>query len=125
MRVLVVEDEKLIRQGIKTMIQKSSIQIEEVLECRNGEEALDVLSKESIDILFTDIKMPKMDGLQLIQNIYDKPNKPEIVIISGYDDFTYAVEALRWGAGEYVLKPVHREDIAKILIKLEKIVEQK
>ncbi len=125
MRVLVVEDEKLIRQGIKTMIQKSSIQIEEILECKNGEEALEVLSKEVIDILFTDIKMPKMDGLQLIQNIYDKPNKPEIVIISGYDDFTYAVEALRWGAGEYVLKPVHREDITKILTKLEKIVAQK
>lgn len=124
-RVLVAEDEKLIRQGIKTMIQKSSLQIEEVLECKNGEEALAVLDKENIDILFTDIRMPKMDGIELIKKIYHKPDKPEVVIVSGYDDFTYAVEVLRWGAQEYVLKPVHRDDIKKILIRLIKIVEQK
>jgi len=124
-RVLVVEDEKLIRQGIKTMIQKSSVQIEEVLECRNGEEALKILNQEKIDILFTDIKMPKMNGIELIKSIYDRADKPEIVIVSGYDDFTYAVEVLRWGAQEYVLKPIHRDDVEKILIKLVKLVEQK
>lgn len=125
MRVLVVEDEKLIRQGIKTMIQKSSVQVEEVLECKNGEEALAILEREKIDIVFTDIRMPKMNGIELIKNIYNRLDKPEVVIISGYDDFAYAVEVLKWGAQEYVLKPVHRDDIGRILTKLEKIVERK
>ena len=57
--LLVVEDEKLIRQGIVAMIRRSSVPVEEILECRNGEEALEILRKQRVDVMFTDIRMPK------------------------------------------------------------------
>ena len=64
--LLVVEDEKLIRQGIVAMIRRSIVPVEEILECRNGEEALEILGKQRVDVMFTDIRMPKMDGLTLV-----------------------------------------------------------
>lgn len=125
MKVLVVEDEKMIRQGIKTMIQRSSVPIDTIYECKNGEEALELLHQEKVDILFTDIRMPKMDGIELIQHVYNMPYKPEIVVLSGYDDFNYAVEVLRWGAKEYILKPINRNKIEEVLKKLEKVIADK
>ena len=67
--LLVVEDEKLIRQGIVAMIRRSSVPVEEILECRNGEEALEILRKQRVDVMFTDIRMPKMDGLTLVNKM--------------------------------------------------------
>ena len=70
--LLVVEDEKLIRQGIVAMIRRSSVPVEEILECRNGEEALEILGKQRVDVMFTDIRMPKMDGLELAEKLSEK-----------------------------------------------------
>lgn len=126
MKTLVIaEDEKLIRQGLRAIIQRAPIQIEQIIECKNGQEVLDVLEYQQVDVLFTDIRMPNMDGITLVRRLQLQEHKPEIVIISGYDDFTYAVEALRCGAREYILKPVHRDDIHKVLIKLEEAVKLK
>lgn len=124
-KVLIAEDEKVIRQGLKAMISRSSIEVEEIIECSNGEEALKILNNQSIDVLFTDIRMPKMDGLALLQEVSKLQSKPEVVVISGYDEFNYAVEALKCGAREYILKPVNREDIYKIMSNLEEEIEKK
>ena len=59
--LLLVEDEKLIRQGIKSIIERSGVEIDEIIECNNGEAALEILKNKEIDIMFTDIRMPKMD----------------------------------------------------------------
>lgn len=64
--VLIVEDEKMIRQGIKTMIMRSGVPIETIMECNNGETALEILKEQEIDVMFTDIRMPKMDGIELV-----------------------------------------------------------
>lgn len=117
--VLIVEDEKMIRQGIKTMVQRSGVSIDEILEASNGEIALDILNSHSVDLMFTDIRMPKMDGIQLVQEVQKLNSKPEIVAISGFDDFSYAVEMLRNGVREYILKPVERDKIVEIMVKLE------
>ena len=64
--VLIVEDEKMIRQGIKTMIMRSGVPIETIMECNNGETALEILKEQEIDVMFTDIRMPKMDGITMM-----------------------------------------------------------
>lgn len=117
--LLVVEDEKMIRRGIVAMIKRSPVQVEEVLECRNGEEALEILRLRQIDVMFTDIRMPKMDGIALIGHLESLQNPPKTIVVSGYDDFSYAVEAMRGGVIDYLLKPIEREKLYEILEKLE------
>lgn len=116
--VLIVEDEKMIRQGIKAMIQRSGVPVEVIIECTNGEMALEVIREQKVDVMFTDIRMPKMDGIELVKQMQSCEHVPLTVAISGYDDFSYAVEMLRNGVREYILKPVEREKIAEILQKL-------
>ena len=108
--VLIVEDEKMIRQGIKTMIMRSGVPIEVIMECNNGETALEIIKEQEIDVMFTDIRMPKMDGIELVQKMQSCEHIPLTVAISGYDDFSYAVEMLRNGVREYILKPIEREN---------------
>lgn len=122
--VLIVEDEKMIRQGIKAMIQRSGVPVEVIIECTNGEMALDVIREQKIDVMFTDIRMPKMDGIELVRQMQSCEHVPLTVAISGYDDFSYAVEMLRNGVREYILKPVEREKIAEILRKLNEEIMQ-
>lgn len=117
--VLIVDDEKPARQGIRKMIERSGVPVEVMIECNNGEMALEILQSQKVDVMFTDIRMPKMDGIELAQKIQELPQKPLIVAISGYADFTYAVEMLRVGAREYLLKPLDRERLWSIMRKLE------
>ena len=117
--LLIVEDEKMIRQGIRTMVQRSGVPVEVILECSNGEQALEILKDKDVEVMFTDIRMPKMDGIELVAEVQKLENKPQVVAISGYDDFAYAVEMLRNGVREYLLKPVERDKIKEILQKLD------
>jgi len=122
--VLIVEDEKMIRQGIRAMIQRSGVPVEVIMECGNGEMALDILRSQSVDVMLTDIRMPKMTGVELVQHIQELDEKPMIVAVSGYADFSYAVEMLRMGAREYLLKPVEREKLWEILRRLEQEISE-
>ncbi len=121
--LLIVEDEKMIRQGIKAMVQRCGVQVENILECSNGTDALELLGQKHVDVMFTDIRMQKMDGIELVRRVNELEDKPFIVAISGYDDFNYAVEMLRNGVKEYLLKPVERKKIAEILGKLDEEIE--
>ncbi len=118
-RVLVVEDEKEIRRGICAMVRRAPVPVEEVLECRGGAEALAVLHRCEVDVMFTDIRMPGVDGIQLVQEAGGLPNPPLMVVVSGYDDFSYAVEMMRHGVRDYILKPVEREKIFALLADME------
>lgn len=122
--LLIVEDEKMIRQGIKAMVQRSGVQIDTILECGNGEMALDILKSHDVDVMFTDIRMPKMDGIELVKAMQELPKMPLTVAISGYDDFSYAVEMLRAGVREYILKPVDRDKVKQVLEKLDAEIQQ-
>lgn len=117
--VLIVEDEKMIRQGLRTMIQRSGVPVEVIIECSNGEMALEILREQKIDVMFTDIRMPKLSGIELVQKMQELPHKPITVAISGYADFSYAVEMLRMRVYEYILKPIEREKIQQLLQRLE------
>lgn len=117
--LLIVEDEKMIRQGIAIMAKRSSIPIDEILECRNGIEALEILKERPIDVMFTDIRMPKMDGIELVKRTKYLEHCPLIVVVSGYDDFNYAVEMLKNGVKDYLLKPIKREKVEEVLGRLD------
>lgn len=122
--LLLVEDEKLIRQGIRSMIERSVVEVDEIIECNNGETALEVLKSRPVDVMFTDIRMPKMDGITLVSEAGKLDYVPLIAAISGFDDFEYAVEMLRNGVKEYILKPVDRNKITETLHKFEKYLDE-
>lgn len=117
--ILIAEDEKLIRKGLVTMVQRASVPIDVILEARDGEEALSVLKQNDVDLLITDIRMPKMNGIELVSHISELKHRPLVLVISGHDDFSYAVEMLRMGIFDYLLKPIERERFYSVLEKLE------
>ncbi len=117
--LLVVDDEKFIRQGICAIINRSG-KFDIILEAKNGKEALDIIESRNVDIMVTDIRMPILDGIGLIKSLKEKENKPKTVILSGYDEFNYAKEALNCGAKSYLLKPVDRKELLDVIDNLEK-----
>ena len=112
--ILIVDDEKLERNGIKFLLNREKEEFR-ILEAENGKDALGVLSSNHVDILFSDVKMPYMNGLELVQQVRERCGDMEIVIFSGYNDFSYAREALRYGVVDYVLKPVDPAEFSKTL----------
>lgn len=103
-RILIVDDEYIVRLGLKTIVDWTSFGYILAGEASNGKEALDFLEKNHVDVILTDIKMPVMDGLELTRKIREKDKKTQIVILSHYDEFAYAQEAIRLGAFRYILK---------------------
>jgi YesN/AraC family two-component response regulator len=123
--VLVVEDEKLIRQGITAMLKRCGVPVGEIIECPNGVKAMEVLREKKVDVMFTDIRMPKMNGIELVKAMQELEKPPVTIAVSGYDDFSYAVEMMRQGVREYILKPVERDKLREIMEKLEAELSRK
>lgn len=122
-RVLVVDDEKIEREGIKFLLSREEGEFE-ISEASNGRQALEILRNEEIDILLTDIKMPHMDGLELAKKAKEKKEELQIVIFSGYNDFSFAQEAIRYGVKEYVLKPVDPDIFSETLEKVRSEIDK-
>ena len=93
--VLIVDDEKIEREGLKYLLSREEGE-RNVFEASNGKQALQIIRSEDIQLVLTDIKMPHMDGLELASKVREEyPNLP-IVIFSGYSDFAFAPEAMRF-----------------------------
>ena len=122
-RVLVVDDEKIEREGIKFLLSREEGEFE-ISEASNGRQALEILRNEEIDLLLTDIKMPHMDGLELAKKAKEKKEELQIVIFSGYNDFSFAQEAIRYGVKEYVLKPVDPDIFSETLEKVRSEIDK-
>src|SRR5690625_1180705 len=95
--VLLVEDEQMIRNAIKKVVPWEKLGFKLIGGMENGKETIDFLKKRSVDLIITDICMPFVDGLELTNYIRDNDMKTKIVIITGYDDFEYAKQALSLG----------------------------
>ncbi len=104
-RVIVVEDEKIVRQGIIRDTDWGSVDCMVVGEAENGEEGKELIEKLRPDLVITDIRMPKMSGIEMAQKLQDEKITPFILFLTAYDDFAYAQQAIRVGASDYVLKP--------------------
>lgn len=116
--LLIVEDEPLVRQGLLTLIDYEQFGIGPVLEAADGRQAWALFEKNPVPIVLTDINMPHMDGIALAQAIKEKYPKTHVVFLTGYDEFDYAVSALKIGADDYLLKPFSREDIETLIGKI-------
>ena len=110
-KVFLVEDEYAIREGIKKSVNWEANGFELVGEAGDGEMAYPKIVKTKPDILITDIRMPFMDGLELAKLVKNEMPKIKIVVLSGYDDFNYAKQAISIGVEEYILKPVSGENL--------------
>ena len=122
--ILMVDDEQLIRQGLRARIEYLGIDVDEIFEAENGLMALRLQEEHPIDVVITDIRMPDMDGLELIQEMQKKNNQIKFVVLSGYAEFSYAETAIRLGVKAYLLKPVSNDDLKAAFDKAYKEMEQ-
>jgi len=117
MNILIADDEKNIRAGIAKILSESLAgQTPEpavILEAKNGEAALDLALREAPALLISDIRMPKMDGLELLRRLraHREYEALPVIVLSGYDEFAYAQKALSLRAAAYVLKPIDRREL--------------
>lgn len=118
MRIVVVEDEENMRVSLVKMIQSINPEYKVVGAANNGNEGVNLISLLLPDLVLTDIRMPQMDGLEMIQVLNQKNIKVHFVIISAYSDFEYAQKAIRLGVGDYLLKPVSYNDLERTLLVL-------
>jgi Response regulator containing CheY-like receiver domain and AraC-type DNA-binding domain len=116
--VLIVEDNKAIQRNIRDLTMKTCLEHHICGIVGNGEKALEFIRSNEVDIIITDIKMPVMGGLELIKEAVLLNPEIQYIIISGYDDFSYAKEAISLGVKEYLLKPVVAEEFGKALVKV-------
>ena len=116
LNVLIVDDEPFIRQGLRVMIDWEAEGFNIIGEASDGAEALDMMEYSNVDLVIADIQMPGMNGLSLMREIRaEGMNDVQFVILSGYQEFSYAQEAMKYGCLEYIIKPVNREDLLRIL----------
>ena len=104
-RVLIVDDEKYVRMGIKEETDWSLIGCEVVGEASNGEEALALAEETRPDLVISDIRMPKMDGITFAERLLEKYPNTKVIFLTAYDEFEYARKAIRLGISDYILKP--------------------
>ena len=114
-RILLVDDEEEVRKGILRKMDWEKLGFQVAGDAENGEEALEKIEQLKPDVVMTDIRMPYMDGLTLVAKIREKYPFIKILIFSGYDDFEYAKQAIKYRVTEYILKPVNGEELAEIL----------
>lgn len=123
-RVLLVDDEEEILRSIRTIIDWQKYGMEVVGTFLNGHDVLEFLETQAADILITDIRMPYMDGMVLTKNIQERYPEMKVIIISGYDDFSYAKEAMSYRAIDYILKPINAKEMGATLQKVSTMLDQ-
>lgn len=124
-RTIIVDDDFLVRSYLKQLVSWEKMGFEIAADVRDGEEALQLIEKQEIDVVITDISMPLMDGIELIRKLRQKEIKIYIVVLSCHDDFEYVKEALKLGANEYILKnSLDEETLYELLKNIQHQLEQ-
>ncbi len=118
LRVMIVDDEPQILDGLESILPWEEYGLELQARKTNGFAALEAIKTNPVDILITDVKMPEMSGLELIQCVSLLPAPPKTVIISAFDDFAYVKKAIVLGVENYLLKPINRNELSETLLKL-------
>ncbi len=123
-KVILVDDEEEIRKGIIRKIRWEELGFLIVGEAENGLKALEVIEKTSPDLVISDIKMPFMDGIKLTSEIHERFPTIKVIILSGFDDFEYAREALRLGVIRYILKPINSIEMNTLLREIKVVLDE-
>ena len=114
-KILLVDDDAIVRRGIRCSISWHEHGFGEILEASDGRQGLELLERETPDVILTDIKMPVCDGLWLCEQASARHKKLPIIIMSGYEDFEYARRAIHLGVKEYIVKPVDADALLDTL----------
>jgi len=123
-KVLLVDDERLTREAISQNVPWNNIGFALIGTAENGKEAVALVEKEQPDLVLTDICMPVMDGIALSGYLYEHYPETKVIIISGYDDFEYAKQAIKYGVSNYILKPITSSELVEELEKTRLKIEQ-
>ena len=107
MKILCVDDDLTVRTILKTGLKKNCEENDQIIVVDSGEEALKTLEEHAIDALITDLNMPKMNGMELLKIVKDKYSNIESIVLTGHASINTAVEAMKFGARDYLEKPVN------------------
>ncbi len=124
MKTVVVEDEILIREGLCRLLHNMFPEIEICGVAGNGHEGLLCIEQNNPDFIITDIKMPCMDGLEMLTKVQDSGRFPKVIILTAYSEFTYAQQAVKLGVCDYVMKPVVVQEFVQAIRKVQHLCEQ-
>lgn len=120
MNILILDDEAETRSRVARLLSRR----DSVWQAENGLEGLELISANDIDLILTDICMPKMDGLEFLQSIRSKGYDTVAIVMSGYNDFEYAHKAIKYSVLDYLLKPISPQELIKLVDKARKINEE-
>jgi two-component system, response regulator YesN len=123
--ILIADDEPKIRRGLCEAFEWENLNMKVVGAAKDGEEALQLARREKPDICLVDICMPIINGLELVEKLKEENPNVIIILITGYDEFSYAKEAVKLGVFDYVLKPVAEDELLKILEKAKNLLEER
>lgn len=118
LKVFIVDDEVYIRQGLAKLIDWEKYGFKVVGDARNGVEALKYLENNSVDLIITDIQMPFMDGIELITKLREKNCYTDVIFLTAFSEFEYALQGIKLSIVEYLLKPIEEEKLVEILKKI-------
>ncbi|MGC5772861.1 response regulator transcription factor [Paenibacillus pabuli] len=124
MRLLIVDDGHYVVEYMKHLLDWKTFGIDQIETTTNSLEARDMLNQRHIDILITDIRMPEVSGIDLLQHIHQHSLSTKVIILSGYSEFEYAQQGIRLGALDYLLKPVDKDDVEKAMSKAIKTISK-
>ena len=124
LKVLVVEDEEMIRKGIVLAVDWAALDCVVVGEAANGLQALEAVERYDPSLIITDLKMPVMDGLEMLRQLRERGNNAFVIILTAYDSFAYAQTALRLGAVDFLLKPFHDGELEQAVTRLKQRMDR-
>jgi two-component system response regulator YesN len=121
-KVLIVDDEKIVREGIVFGIDWKALGCMVIAEAENGIQCLEAVEKYCPDLIITDIKMPKMDGIEMLKKLRISKNKTHVIFLTAHNDFKYAQDAVKLFATDYLLKPFENTELEETVTKVCKII---
>ena len=124
LKVLVVEAEEMIRKGIVLAVDWAALDCVVVGEASNGAQALEAVERYDPSLIITDLKMPVMDGLEMLRQLRERGNNAFVIILTAYDSFSYAQTALRLGAVDFLLKPFHDGELEQAVTRLKQRMDR-
>lgn len=124
MKIFLADDDRIVRMGLKKILTQASPSYEIVGEAADGETALEQIKQCAPDLLITDVKMPIMDGIELIGELRTLTTPLPIIVLSGFDEYDFVRKTLKNGATDYLLKPVDKTELLDLVESIHKQMHQ-
>lgn len=118
LKVLIVDDETVVRRGIMLGTDWAAMDCVVVGEASNGEEGLAAAARYNPNLIITDVRMPRMDGIEMMRRLREQDCTAHFIVLTAYDEFDYARSALRYGAADYLLKPFRDQDLVAAIARV-------